>query len=293
MQGDSRVNHQKGVRVSFPSIHAAFKWRWRRTRAGAGGHSHQFLGRRVCHDVPELVLPGAPKEQEPVARIQEDHALHARQHCRDEGEGRVDRSHAFSDSAPRQAGELAVAERPSDDAVEEAFQGLGQLLAVEGVGDEVAPRFAHARATAEVFDGHAREDLHHQLVVEVRHRPPLCAVHGTGSGEGTRCKLRVGKVRLGMDEHKRRPTGSTKCGERGSTGCRRGSASTAADAALADWALAEMGGLGGEKRANSQRFNGAFYGCAGVQSVNEVSFEKKIGVSKLAFKNIWFLAIIF
>jgi hypothetical protein len=54
-----------------------------------------------------------------------------------------------------------------------------------------------------------------------------------------------------------------------------------------------MGGLGGEKRANSQRFNGAFYGCAGVQSVNEVSFEKKIGVSKLAFKNIWFLAIIF
>jgi hypothetical protein len=53
-----------------------------------------------------------------------------------------------------------------------------------------------------------------------------------------------------------------------------------------------MGGLGGEKRANSQRFNGVFYGCAGVQSVNEVSFKKN-GVSKLAFKNIWFLAIIF
>jgi hypothetical protein len=45
--------------------------------------------------------------------------------------------------------------------VEEAFQCLGQLLAVEGVGDELAPGSGHACGTAEVLDGHAREDLHH------------------------------------------------------------------------------------------------------------------------------------
>ena len=193
-RGDNRVKHQIGVCICIPITDidsSVFQWskrrRWTRTRAG--GHSHQFLGRRVAHDVPELVLPGAPKEQEPIAGIQEDHALDPRQLRREEGEGRVDWRSRFS--PPRQAGEVPIAVTPASATVEEAFQGLGQLLAVEGVGDEVAPGFGHARGTAEVLDGQAREDIHHQVVAEARHRRPLCAVHAAGSGEGKRRKLGV------------------------------------------------------------------------------------------------------
>lgn len=67
-------------------------------------------------------------------------------------------------------------------AVEEALQGLGQLLAVEGIGDEVAPGLGHALGPAEVLDGHAREDLHQDVVVEAGHRAPPGAVHGAGTG---------------------------------------------------------------------------------------------------------------
>jgi hypothetical protein len=77
-RGDNRVKHQIGVCISFPIIDidiALFQQmkRRRRTRTGAGGHSHQFLSHRVAHDVPKLVLSGAPKEQKPIAGIQEDH----------------------------------------------------------------------------------------------------------------------------------------------------------------------------------------------------------------------------
>jgi len=206
-----------------------FQWskRRRRTRTRAGGYGHQFLGCRVAHDVPKLVLRGAPKEQEPIAGIQEVHALDPRQLRREEGEGRVDWRSRFS--PPRQAGEVPIAVTLASTTVEETFQGLGQLLAVEGVGDEVAPGFGHARGTAEVLDGQAREDIHHQVVAEPRHRRPLCAVHTAGSGEGMRRKLRVLrriKVRI-RDGGTREREGvrNAVIGER--TGCRRGSAAAA------------------------------------------------------------------
>lgn len=84
---DGRVKYQKGVCISFPIVHviALSKWRRRRTRAGAGGHVHTFLGRGVAHNVPESVLPVAPKEEEPVAGIQEDQALDPRQLLGEEG----------------------------------------------------------------------------------------------------------------------------------------------------------------------------------------------------------------
>jgi len=44
--------------------------------------------------------------------------------------------------------------------VEEANQGLGQLLAVVGVGDEVAPGPGDALEAAHRADGEAAEDLH-------------------------------------------------------------------------------------------------------------------------------------
>jgi hypothetical protein len=71
-----------------------------------------------------------------------------------------------------------------------------------------------------------------------------------------------------MDEHKRRGVQNAANGEAPAAeeGLRRRLRS--ADAALADGALAEMWGLGGEKRPNSQRFNGAFYGCAGVIDIH-------------------------
>jgi hypothetical protein len=62
---------------------------------------------------------------------------------------------------------------------EEPFQGLGELLAVEGVGDEVAPGLGHALEPADGLGRDAGEDLRQGVVREAGHRAraPLEAVH--------------------------------------------------------------------------------------------------------------------
>lgn len=121
--------------------------------------------------------------------------LDPRQLRREEGEGRVDRRHGHRLSLrPHKAGEIPVADAGA--AVEEALQGLGQLLAVKGVGDEVAPGLGHALGPADVLDGHAREDLHQEVVVEAGHRTPLGAIHGAGPGG----KGRAASCESGRDE---------------------------------------------------------------------------------------------
>jgi len=64
---------------------------------------------------------------------------------------------------------------------------LGELPAVEGVGDEVAPAFGDALGSVEILDGDAREDLHEGVVGEASHRAVLLrALHAAANGEGNR-----------------------------------------------------------------------------------------------------------
>jgi hypothetical protein len=64
---------------------------------------------------------------------------------------------------------------------EEPFQGLGELLAVEGVVDEVAPGLGDALESVDGPGGEAREDLHDGVVGEASRRTPLGAIHAAES----------------------------------------------------------------------------------------------------------------
>jgi len=44
------------------------------------------------------------------------------------------------------------------------MEGLGELLVVEGIRDEVAPAFGDALASVDLVDGEAGEDLHQEVV---------------------------------------------------------------------------------------------------------------------------------
>ena len=63
---------------------------------------------------------------------------------------------------------------PSEGLVEYAGEGRpGQLLAVVGVGDEVAPPPGDALAAAGGLVGHERDDLDQEVVREIGHGAPL------------------------------------------------------------------------------------------------------------------------
>jgi len=64
---------------------------------------------------------------------------------------------------------------------EEAFQGLGELLAVEGVVDEVAPGLGDALESVDGPGGETREDLHDGVIGEASRRAPLGAIHAADS----------------------------------------------------------------------------------------------------------------
>lgn len=102
-------------------------------------------------------------------------------------DGRVERGWATGD-----VGEVAVV-----GPVEEAGEGLGKLLAVGGVGDEVPPGRGDALEAVEGLGGEAGEDLHDEVVGEeggrrIRRRVVACPqllllgtlrlVHGARSG---------------------------------------------------------------------------------------------------------------
>lgn len=69
--------------------------------------------------------------------------------------------------------------------VEEAGEGLGQPLAVVGVGDEAAPRRRDALEAADRLDGHTREDVDVETVREA------AAAADCGTGGGGAASLRL------------------------------------------------------------------------------------------------------
>lgn len=59
---------------------------------------------------------------------------------------------------------------------------MGELLAVEGIFDDVTPGLRDALGSAEGPGRHAREDLHQGVIGEVAgHRAPLGAVHAAAA----------------------------------------------------------------------------------------------------------------
>ena len=67
----------------------------------------------------------------------------------------------------------------------EALEGLGEPVAAEAVGDEVAPGPGDALEPAEGFGGEAGEDLHQGIVGQGgrRGRAPLGVVHAAANGQ--------------------------------------------------------------------------------------------------------------
>ena len=66
------------------------------------------------------------------------------------------------------------------------MEGLGELLAVEGVRDEIAPAFGDALGSVELFDGETGEDLHQGVVGKASRRVLLRALHAAANGEADR-----------------------------------------------------------------------------------------------------------
>ena len=125
-----------------------------------------LLRGRVAQDITELVTLGGDvvpaAEEEAVATVQQIDAPLIGQ----EGAGGVDRRAA----SPRETCEVdRCFEKPlvvEGAAVEEAGQGLGELLAVVRVVDEAQPVVGDALEAAERFGRDAREDLHEEVVGE-------------------------------------------------------------------------------------------------------------------------------
>jgi hypothetical protein len=109
---------------------------------------HPFLGRRVVDDVAVSARScRAAVEEEAVTAIQESDVCVARE----EGQRGADQGHA----PPRDVGDVAglLGEALTAGDVVEADEGLGQLLALVGVGDEATPVFGHALEAADRLDG--------------------------------------------------------------------------------------------------------------------------------------------
>jgi len=124
--------------------------------------------------------PAICKEEEPLAATQEPHVVPNRGNLREVGEGRVDGRRGPSgetDETPvdmaadvPRGGRAANAVAELDVAAEEAFEGLGEPLAVEGVGDEAAPGSRDALESLDGSRGDAGEDLHDGVVGETGRR---------------------------------------------------------------------------------------------------------------------------
>lgn len=120
----------------------------------------------IAHYETEIIptLVAAAVEKEAIAGVHLDDALvfvwvQVR-------EGRVERGRGAVD-----AGEVVVDPIGDDGHVEEAGEGLGELLAVGGVGDEVAPWHGDALEAVEGSDREAGEDLQDDVVGEQAGRP--------------------------------------------------------------------------------------------------------------------------
>ena len=130
----------------------------------ANWQHYPLLGRRIAHGIEERPVPLAVMrtrlqtvaEEKTIAAVQGDDVAAA---DGQEGERGVDERNAF----PGDVGEVVSRARvtlAAEALVEEANQGLGQLLAVVGVGDELAPGPVEALEAAHRADGEAAEDLH-------------------------------------------------------------------------------------------------------------------------------------
>ena len=58
---------------------------------------------------------------------------------------------------------------------------MGELLAVEGVVDEVTPGLGHALESVDGPGGETREDLHDGVIGEASRRAPLGAIYAADS----------------------------------------------------------------------------------------------------------------
>ena len=121
------------------------------------------------------------EEDEPIVGIREEEILNLRP-LRQEREARVD---VERHGSWRKVDEIEMFHEASDVVrlvnEEEPFQGLGELLAVKGVVDEVAPGLGDALESADGPGGETREDLHDGVIGEASRRAPLGAIHAADS----------------------------------------------------------------------------------------------------------------
>ena len=121
------------------------------------------------------------EEDEPIAGIREEEILNLRP-LRQEREARVD---VERHGSWRKVDEIEMFHEASDVVrlvnEEEPFQGLGELLAVKGVVNEVAPGLGDALESVDGPGGETREDLHDVVVGEASRRAPLGAIHAAES----------------------------------------------------------------------------------------------------------------
>ena len=121
------------------------------------------------------------EEDEPIAGIREEEILNLRP-LRQEREARI---HVEWHGSRQKVDEIEMFHEASDVVrlvnEEEPFQGLGELLAVEGVVDEVAPGLGDALESVDGPGGETREDLHDVVVGEASRRALLGAIHAAES----------------------------------------------------------------------------------------------------------------
>ena len=121
------------------------------------------------------------EEDEPIVGIREEEILNLRP-LRQEREARVD---VERHGSRQKVDEIEMFHEASDVVrlvnEEEPFQGLGELLAVKGVVDEVAPGLGDALESVDGPGGETREDLHDGVIGEASRRAPLGAIHAADS----------------------------------------------------------------------------------------------------------------
>lgn len=132
----------------------------------------------VAHDVAEhrirrrALCPGGTAEKETIAGIHDGDIIIPGH----EGKGVTDQGRPACLTEIDESPCLAPAVRRVE---KEAGEGLGEPVAVVGVGDEAAPVRGDALAAAERLDGQPREDLHDEVVGEAgrrRVRHPLVSL---------------------------------------------------------------------------------------------------------------------
>ena len=118
------------------------------------------------------------EEEEPIAGIREDEILNLGPPRGQEREARIDVERNGSRQKVEEIEmfhDAAFVDRLVYE--EQPFQGLGELLAVEGVVDEVAPGLGDALESVDGPGGETREDLDDGVVGEASRRAPLGAMH--------------------------------------------------------------------------------------------------------------------